>query len=230
VLPLVGLAHGSRDPRASSATQELLTAVAALRPGLIAVPAYLDLAEPTLTETLSHLKVPEVIVVPLLFTDAYHAGIDTPDAIRLASGLSGTRVRRAGILGMGAEVLTSLAVRAVEAGIGDQDAIVLAAVGSSSATANTAVAELAQRWQDERSAPVRAAFATAGEPKVAAALAALAQTGRRVGVSPLFAAPGLLLSAIARDAAQFDAPVAAPLGTALAPLVLARYDDVARSK
>ena len=101
----------------------------------------------------------------------------------------------------------------------------LAAVGSSSASANAAVAALADRWSAERVGPVRAAFATAGEPKVRAALEALAARGR-VGVVPLFVAPGLLIDVIARHAAEFDAPVAAHLGDEVAGLVLQRYDEV----
>lgn len=230
MLPLVGLAHGSRDPRAAPATEELLAAVAALRPGLRAVPAYLDLAEPDLTAALTALDEPEAVVMPLLFTQAFHADVDTPSAISDAAGATGTTVRRAGILGMGPEVLAALQFRAVEAGIADVDGIVLAAVGSSSATANAAVAELASRWSAERSGPVRAAFATAGEPKVRAALervAATVEAPARVGVVPLFAAPGLLLDVIARYAAEFEAPVAAPLGVELASLMLQRYDEVA---
>ena len=231
--PLVGLAHGTRDPRGGPAIEELLAAVAGLRPGLTAVPAYLDLAEPDLTTAVGALGVPEVVVHPLLFTEAFHAGVDTPAAIAEAQRVTGVRIRRAGILGMGPEVLAALQIRALDAGISDPDGIVLAAVGSSSATANLAVAALADRWSRERSGPVTAAFATAGEPKVAGALASLSNrlgrdgVGRsRVGVAPLFVAPGLLLDAIGRAAAGYDAPVAAPLGVELAPLVLARYDEV----
>ena len=147
------------------------------------------------------------------------------------------RIRRAGILGMGpTKCWLRCRCGRVEAGIADRDGIVLAAVGSSSATANLAVAALADRWAAERGGPVTAAFATAGEPKVAGALASLVDrlgrdgVGRaRVGVAPLFVAPGLLLDAIGRAAAEYDAPVAAPLGVELAPLVLARYDEVVRS-
>lgn len=230
MLPLVGLAHGSRDPRARPATEELLAAVAALRPGLRTVPAYLDLAEPDLTAALTDLAVPEAVVMPLLFTQAFHADVDTPEAISEASVATGTRIRRAGILGMGPSVLAALQLRAVEAGIADIDGIVLAAVGSSSASANAAVVELATRWAAERVGPVRAAFATAGEPKVRSALEMLAaqvDPPARVGVVPLFAAPGLLLDIIARHASAFDAPVAEPLGVELAPLILAKYDEVA---
>lgn len=211
--------------------------VGRLRPGLSVSAAYLDLAEPDLTAALVALDAPEVVVLPLLFTQAFHAGVDAPVAIGEASAATGTRIRRAGILGMGPAVLAGLQLRAVEAGIADTDGIVLAAVGSSSATANAAVAALADRWAAERTGPVRAAFATAGEPKVPDALASLqGQLGRvpvgsgvppRLGVVPLFAAPGLLLDVIARHAEKFDAPVANWLGNELAELVLERYDEVA---
>ena len=48
---------------------------------------------------------------------------------------------------------------------------------------------------------------------------------RRIGVVPLFLAPGLLLDATARQAMAIDMEVAEPLGTALAGLVLQRYDE-----
>ncbi len=227
MLPLIGLAHGSRDPRASPAIDELLAEVARLRPGLVVVPAFLDLAEPTLTHALAALGTAEAVAVPLLFTQAFHAGVDAPEAIREAQEVTGTRLRRAGILGMGQDVLAALQVRAVEAGIGGTDGIVLAAVGSSKASANAAVIDLAARWERMRGGPVRAAFATSGEPKVPAALAALGAGGRRVGVSPLFVAPGLLLDLIAGQAAAVGATVAEHLGNELADLVLQRYDEVA---
>ncbi len=234
MLPLIGLAHGTRDPRGAPAVEELLAATAALRPGLRVAPAYLDLCEPDLTAAVAALGAPEVVVLPLLFTEAFHAGVDSPQAMSAARKQTGTTIRRAGILGMGPEVIAALAVRAVEAGIGDTDGIALAAVGSSSATANLAVAQLAERWSAQRSGPVRAAFATSGEPKVRGALTSLANEldrigaeSRRAGGVPLFVAPGLLLDAIAADAAEFDAPVAEPLGTEPASLLLARYDEVA---
>jgi sirohydrochlorin cobaltochelatase len=226
VLPLVGLAHGSRDPRVVPAIEELLAAVADRRPGLPTAAAYLDLTDPDLTAVLGQLGVPEVVVLPLLFTEAYHAQVDSPQALTAAAAATGVRIRRAGILGLGPEVLAALQVRAIEVGIGDDAGIVLAAVGSSSPTANIAVADLATRWTALRRGPVTAAFATTGEPSVGAALNTLAVRGP-VGVVPLFVAPGLLLTAIEREAAAVGAPVAAPLGTELADLVLARYDQVA---
>jgi len=45
------------------------------------------------------------------------------------------------------------------------------------------------------------------------------------GVVPLFLAPGLLLRTIADHAATAGVPVAEPLGTLMAGLVLARYDE-----
>ena len=48
---------------------------------------------------------------------------------------------------------------------------------------------------------------------------------RRIGVVPLFLAPGLLLDSVRREALAIDAEVAQPLGSALAELVLQRYDE-----
>ena len=47
--------------------------------------------------------------------------------------------------------------------------------------------------------------------------------GRRIGVVPLFLAPGLLLDQVTGEAYTMGAQVASPLGTALAELVLQRY-------
>ena len=92
--------------------------------------------------------------------------------------------------------------------------------------------ELAFRWAERRPAPVWAGFATVGEPHASAVLNRARTEQRRIGVVPLFLAPGLLLDGIAEQAALMDATVARPLGTALAPLVLRRYDEarVARAR
>ena len=84
--PLIGLAHGSRDPRAARMIGEVMRAAQALRPGLVAVPAFLDLSEPDLTAAVAALRddlsVAEAIVLPLLFSEAYHATVDAPTAVR----------------------------------------------------------------------------------------------------------------------------------------------------
>ncbi len=230
--PLIGLAHGSRDPRAARTISDLMRAVALLRPGLVAVPAFLDLTEPDLTQAVSALQqdapereVTEAVVVPLLFSEAFHARVDAPVAVQEAAEATGVSLALAGILGMGEAVLEALEEAAGRAHISAHEAILLLAVGSSRAEANEAVHELAERWSARRLGPVWAGFATTGDPSAGEVLRRAEAQGRRIGVVPLFLAPGLLLDATARAALDMEAEVAEPLGTALAELVLHRYEE-----
>jgi len=227
--PLIGLAHGSRDPRAARMIAEVMRAVQALRPGLVAAPAFLDLSQPDLTAAVTALQqddpVPEAVVLPLLFTEAFHATVDAPTAVREAQEATGVTLRLGDILGMDEDVLLALEDSAGRAHISAHEAILLLAVGSSRDDANQAVHELADRWSMRRLGPVWAGFATTGEPQASAVLDRATRAQRRIGVVPLFLAPGLLLDATAKQAMLIDAEVAQPLGTSLAGLVLRRYDE-----
>lgn len=206
---------------------EVMRAAAAMRPGLRAIPAFLDLCEPDLVTaigtTRSESHYDTAIVVPLLFTEAYHATVDVPTAVGNAELDTGVGLRLAGILGMGEEVLLALEESAARAHIAAHEAILLYAVGSSHDSANTAVHDLARRWSERRLGPVWAGFGTVGSPSASDVLARAKAEGRRIGVVPLFLAPGLLLDQVARSAVQIGAEVASPLGTALGELVLLRY-------
>ena len=213
---------------------EVMRAVQALRPGLVAAPAFLDLSEPDLTAAVAALQedgpIAEAIVLPLLFTEAFHASVDAPTAVREAEAATGVALRLGGILGMGEDVLQALEDSAGRAHIGAHEAILLLAVGSSRDSANEAVKELADRWSRRRPGPVWAGFATTGEPQATAVLQRAVKERRRLGVVPLFLAPGLLLDATARQAMDLDMEVAEPLGTALAGLVLRRYDEASGAR
>jgi sirohydrochlorin ferrochelatase len=221
--PLIGLAHGSRHPRTAADIEALLAAVTALRPGLTAVPAYLDLTDPDLPTAVAALGTPSAVVVPLLFTAAFHVQVDVPAAVRDSRG--GIELLVAEHLGLGDDVLAALAARAAEAGVEDDREILVLAVGSSDQAANSAVQDLADRWTAQRAGVVRAAFATS-EPRAADLLA---EPGYAGAVVPLFVASGLLLDSTAKGAELRGIPVAAPLGTLLAPLVLDRYDLAVRA-
>jgi sirohydrochlorin cobaltochelatase len=217
--PLIGLAHGSRHRGTSADIDTLLAAVAALRPGLITRAAYLDLTEPDLPTAVADLDRPAAVVVPLLFTAAFHVQVDVPAAVRKSR--KGTDLLVAQHLGLGDDVLAALAARAARAGIEKDREILVLAVGSSDEAANAAVQGLADRWAARRAGPVRAAFATSS-PR---ASDLLAEPGFCGAVVPLFVASGLLLDATAKRARPLNIPVAAPLGTLLAHLVLHRYDQ-----
>ncbi len=212
---------------------DLMRAVQQMRPGLLAVPAFLDLSEPDLTTAVTALQadhgidraVEEAVVLPLLFTEAFHATVDTPSAVRDAEEATGVSLRLGQILGTGDEVLEALQDSAGRAHIAVHEAILLLAVGSGRTEANDSVHALADRWSARRVGPVWAGFATTGDPSAKDVLHRAAGSGRRIGVVPLFLAPGLLLDATARQAVAIDAEVAEPLGTSLAELVLQRYDE-----
>lgn len=205
-----------------------MAAVRALRPGLAATSAFLDLSEPDLTAAVRGLRersaFRRAIVLPLLFSEAFHATVDAPEAVSTAQAETGVLLDVGEILGMGEDVLEALQDSAERAGIAAHEAILLLAVGSSRDEANDAVHELAFRWSEHRPAPVWAGFATVGEPHASAVLNRARTERRRIGVVPLFLAPGLLLDAIAEQAESMDAKIAHPLGTSLAGLVLRRYD------
>ncbi len=206
-----------------------MSAVRALRPGLTATAAFLDLATPDLTSAVRDLRertgCRRAVVLPLLFSEAFHATVDAPEAVAAAQLETGVLLDLGKILGMGDEVLDALRDSAERAGIAAHESILLLAVGSSGDEANDGVHELAFRWAEHRPAPVWAGFATVGEPHASAVLNRARAERRRIGVVPLFLAPGLLLDGIAQQAEMMDAKVAEPLGTALAGLVLRRYDE-----
>ena len=223
--PLIGLAHGSRDPRAAIAIEQLMAAVAALRPGLVTASAFLDLSEPDLISVVSSLQVRRAVVVPLLFAQAFHARIDVPEAVSGAAESTGTELICGEILGLGPQVLCALQDQARSVGIAADQEILLVAVGTSDATANGAVDELARRWSSGRPGRVRAVFATTA-PRAEDALGE--QWASPPAVVSLFLAPGLLLDQVGRRAAELGVVVTKPLGVAMAQLVLDRYDNALR--
>lgn len=221
--PVILLAHGSRDPRAAVEVRALAKAVRSARPGLRTEVAHLDLSEPDLTTVATRITQDRAVVVPLLFTSAYHAEVDTPQAISSAARQTGVELVTAGILGTGTAVLRALRDRSAAAGATEHTEILLLAVGSSDPSANAAVAGLAARWNATRPGPVRPGFATVA-PKATDILSA-ARPGADLLVVPLFVAPGLLLTAVGNRAREKGFAVAEHLSTTLAGLVLHRYDQ-----
>lgn len=233
-VPLVAVAHGSRDPRSAASVRRLVARVREGSPGLDTRVAFLDLSEPALGDVLAELYRAghrEAVVVPLLLGRAFHADVDVPAAVsRVAERLPLSRVSVSDVLGPDRLLQRAALARLAQAGAGPDDGtgVVLTGVGSAHSPANAAVARLAARWHRESGyAAVTHAFATC-DPSVESALARLrAQGARRVALVPWFLAPGLLLDRVTARAAAAapDLAVAAPLGDhpLVAELVLRRY-------
>lgn len=232
---LIALAHGSRDKRSAATVKALVGEVRAMRPDLKVEAAFLELSKPdfqTVVDRLVKAGHEEIVVVPLLLTDAYHAKVDVPAAIAAASERHPQlRVRAAGILGLEPSFLEVLDERLrdalASARVRELDALVLAAAGSSDALANQAVARLGRVWGTHHKLPVTAAYASSAPPATGEAVRAFRAEGRRhIAVASLFLAPGFLPDRAAELAVEAGAvAVSAPLGAHpnLARTVLARY-------
>ena len=232
---LVALAHGSRDPRSAATIGTLVDEVKALRPDLTIEKAFLELSRPhfsTVVDRLVKKGHDEIVVVPLLLTEAHHAKVDVPRAVAEATARhEGLSIRSTDVLGLGTQLLDVLDLRMRESlkasRVRELDALVLAAAGSSDALANQAVARLARLWGTRHKLPVTAAFASAAPPATGEAVRAFRAEGRRhIAVASLFLAPGFLPDRARELALEAGAvAVSDPLGAhpELARTVLARY-------
>ncbi|GAA0896922.1 sirohydrochlorin chelatase [Pseudonocardia zijingensis] len=239
---LVAVAHGSRDPRSAATVSDLIAEVRRQRPGMDVRLSFLDLSAPRLPDVLDAVAADghrSAVVVPLLLGHAFHARVDVPSAVTAAAArLPGLDIEISPVIG-GHEGLSAAALRRLAAtlGTGLHDpglGVVLAAIGSSHAAANAAVADLVAGWTRRfgwhGGSP---AFAAMAAPTVTDAVAALRASGaQRVAVAQWILAPGLLPDRIVRDAEAAGASVAAPLGPDpdVAHAILARYDALIASK
>ncbi|GAA4954354.1 sirohydrochlorin ferrochelatase [Nonomuraea thailandensis] len=228
-VPLVAVAHGSRDPRAAATVAALLDRV----PLDVRV-AYLDHSAPTLGQALTGLR--EAVVLPLLLTEAYHSRVDLPAALNEARAREPRlRVRYGHTLGPHPLLLTALERRLGEAGVpaGDPEtAVVLVSAGSSDARANAVIAETARVWRRSGWWTVTPAYASAASPTPAEAVASLVRAGApRVVVAPYLLAPGYFADKVRRDTLAAGASVVSDvLGPApeLVDVLMERYEAAQR--
>ena len=232
---LIALAHGSRDPNSATTITALVDEVRALRPDLRIEPAFLELAKPSFDQAVARLVragFDEIVVVPLLLTEAHHAKVDVPKAIAAATERhENVTITATPVLGLERTFLGILDERLRDAlrdaRVRELDALVLAAAGSSDPLANQAVSRLARLWGSHHKLPVTAAFASAAPPATGEAVRAFRAQGKRhIAVGSLFLAPGFLPDRAAELALEAGAiAVSTPLGVhpELARTILARY-------
>ncbi len=232
---LIALAHGSRDPRSAATIKALVAETRALRPDLRIEAAFLDLSKPsfdTVVDKLVRAGVEEIVVVPLLLTEAFHARVDVPAVVASSAARHpGVQIRATSILGLEPRFLEVLDERLrtalAAARVRELDALVLAAAGSSDPLANQSVARLARVWGSHHKLPVVAAYASSTPPATGEAVRAFRAEGRRhIAVASLFLAPGWLPDRAAELALEAGAvAVSDPLGAhpEIARTILARY-------
>lgn len=231
--PIICLAHGSRHPQADQAVFEIAERISEST-GLPAFAAFLDFHPATLT-TVAHRVVAagytEAVVVPLLFTQAFHARFDVPAAIAEAvDSIDATSSARLTLhltdgLGTGAdmeELVADFTAQYLAGSSADStDKLALYSVGSSQPGANEAVAEFAGRVGARLNMRSTRAFVATGNNPGRDTEALLEFADERTVTVPLFVSPGLLW-----DKAKIRMPngrkCTRHLGDAVAPVVINR--------
>jgi sirohydrochlorin ferrochelatase len=218
---LLAVAHGSADPRAEQVLDALVARVRSERPGVVAVLAHLGFSDPDVPMVLDSLAQQgfrEIVVVPLLLSAAYHATVDLPVALANAAlDHPGLVIRQAPVLGPHPLLFELLRRRLADARVEPGASVVLGAVGTSDATVNAELADVAA------SLGATIGFAS-GTPAIADVVASLRQRGaRQVVVATYVIAPGQLVDRLYDAGADIVTDV---LGAApeLVDLILHRYD------
>lgn len=225
---LITLSHGSRHPQAEPGVRRL-TALAGEIAGVDALSAHLEFDEPSLVDAARQAAArghDTAIVVPLLFTHAFHAKHDAPAVLEKARKETGMDLRLAEGLGTGEEVASVLNRRLLD-DAPDNAHVVLYPVGTSDPEGVAALSELVVLLEQISGRGVSIVPATGGGHP-GAGLVEVATHHEAVHILPLFVTHGLLLDRITnlitriQDATGARITHSAPLTTDLAALVAGR--------
>ncbi|RPF23305.1 sirohydrochlorin chelatase [Myceligenerans xiligouense] len=233
---LVGTSHGTDDAAGRAAVRTLLDGVRAARPDLDVREAFVDVQTPEVDDVLATAVADggSGVVVPLLLSTGFHVRHDIARAV----SAHGDAAVAAGPLGPDPRLVDLLADRLAEtdggAGLRPDDAVVLAAAGSSVPAAAIAVEEVAAGLAARLGRPVRPSYGAGAEPRVPAAIAAERAgpfgTAGRVVVASYLLAPGYFHDRVLEAGADV---VTAPLALPDAPddrlvrIIIDRYEAAA---
>jgi len=217
---LITLSHGSRHPGAQPGVSEL-TQAAARQLGVTGVDAHLEFDTPDLTAAARQLAeqgYSRAVVVPTLFTTAFHATHDVPEAIAAARAATGLELIPAAGLGQGRDVAAVLAARALVCAPRTRH-IILYPVGTSNEEAAGKTVALGRDVEKLTGVPVTTVPAT-GVGELVGADGIKAVASEDAHLLPLFVTRGLLLDRVHR---MWPGTISAPLGADLAHIIAARF-------
>jgi len=241
---LILLSYGSHDPAVAQVSHQIRSRLLDIRPELDVHVAFLDPVDsqrhrpsypPSGGQVIGKLVragVTEVVVVPLLLSDAFHPHAELPAVLAKATAahpeLSVTVSRP---IGPEAQLLSVIDRRLRDAlrarRVAELDGLVFAAAGSRDIRSNAIVARRARQWSTHHRLPCVTAYATGSGPTAAEAIHTLRSQGRRhIAVGSWFLSPGLLYERHAELAYEAGAvAVSAPLGgePEIAEVALSRY-------
>ncbi len=203
---LVAVAHGTRSAAGQAQIRALTDAVAVKRPDLDVRLTHVDVQQPRVADTMAGVR--DAVIVPLLLSTGYHVRVD------IAEAAGTTPVTPP--LGPDPVLTGALARR-----LGDEDAVVLAAAGSSDPGWRADIAVIAAQLG------AHVAYASGAEPRVPDVVADLRARGaERVTIAAYLLAEGLFYRSLHRAGATRVTP---PLchDPAVADLVVRRYEQVA---
>lgn len=205
---LVAVAHGTRSAAGQAQIRTLADTVARRRPDLDLHLTYVDVQQPRVADTMAGVR--DAVIVPLLLSTGHHVRVDI-------AGAAGTAPVTPP-LGPDPVLTAALADR-----LGDEDAVILAAAGSSDPGWRAGIAAIAA----ELGAHVAYASGTAHRvPDVVADLRA--RGAERITIAAYLLAEGLFYRSLHAAGATRVTP---PLCHHPAPadLVVRRYDHAALS-
>ncbi|MFM1722019.1 sirohydrochlorin chelatase [Rhodococcus sp. PAM 2766] len=235
MIPLIAVAHGSRDPRSARVVTAAVAAIRAQRPDVDVRLCFLDLNAPSVDQVVDAVAAEghsAAVVVPLLLGSAFHARVDLPGILAAARARHPQlTLVQADVLGHDRRLVDAVRDRITQTGtVTDHThtGVVLAAVGSSDPRANDRTRALAGVLAEGNPWATTTCFATSAEPTVGQAISLLRSRGvERIVIAPWFLAPGRLtdrLGAAALDAAP-DVVFAETIGAHrnVAEVALDRY-------
>ncbi|GEA89912.1 sirohydrochlorin chelatase [Cellulomonas cellasea] len=185
---LVGCSHGTDSVAGRAAIRSILDGIRRQRPDLDVREAFVDVQQPEVPDVVAGAVEPDgasAVVVPLLLSVGFHVRVD------IAESVEGHPAVAAAPLGPDPRLVNLLADRLAEAGLRDDDAVVLAAAGSTDPAAAVAVEAIGSGLAGRLGRAVHIGYGAGTTPRVPEAVAAARATGApRVVVAAYLLAPG----------------------------------------
>lgn len=205
---LIACSHGTDSPTGRAVIHGILEDVRGLLPGVNVVEAFVDVQDPRIDDVVRAATADSgrAVVVPLLLSAGHHTRVDIGRAVASSDG----RAVASGALGPDPLLVDLLDDRLRElGGSPGEDAVVLAAAGSTDPHSAEAVRTTAGQLTARYGWTVVSGFATAAAPSLPEAVAEARSLGRRrVLAASYVLAPGYFARVVGRSGAD---AVTAPL-------------------
>lgn len=186
-MTVLACSHGTSSPAGRAAIAGLVDAFAGAHPGLRVEAAFVDVQDPDVPTALAALPSGDPVrVVPLLLSAGFHVYVDLTEAVDEVPG-----AELAPALGPDPRLAQLLVRRLHEVGLRDDDAVVLAAAGSSDERAVRDCELVATMLAERLGREVVVGYLSAAQPRLADAVAhARSAAAGRVAVATYLLAPG----------------------------------------